>query len=109
MPYACDMAGTVWVVPTDACYTIFHHNEIRDLTAKLLGEICHGASTELPLQPISGEVFNPRLANRDNGARLDVVATNFWKNNGQKSFFDIRFLNPLAPSNINMSLTLLTR
>ena len=65
-------------------------------------------STEPPLQPISGKVFNFRSAtcNRDYGVRLDVVATNFWKNNGQKSFFDIRVsvFNPLAPSNLNMSL-----
>ena len=70
-----------------------------DLTAKLFVVL-----TEPPLQPISGEVFNLRSANRDTGACLDVVATNFWENNGQKSFFDIRGFNPLAPSNLNMLL-----
>ena len=33
------------------------------------------------------------------GARLDVAATNFWSRDRQRTFFDVRVFNPLAPSN----------
>lgn len=38
-------------------YTIFHHNNLRGLTTQLLNEICNNVSTELPLQPVLGELF----------------------------------------------------
>ena len=31
------------------------HNELRDVTASLLSEVCHNIATELRLQPLSGE------------------------------------------------------
>ena len=34
---------------------------------------------------------------------MDVAATNFWSHNRQRTFFDVRVFNPLAPSN-NQSL-----
>ena len=39
-------------------YPSIRNNEIRDLTAHLLTEVCHCVSTEPTLQPITGEVFN---------------------------------------------------
>ncbi len=55
-----------------------HHNKIRDVTADLLNEICHNVSTELELQPLSGESLILRTANSQDGARLDVKAQGFW-------------------------------
>ena len=40
--------------PNGAFPTI-RHNDIRDLTAELMSEVCHDVSTEPPLQPLSGE------------------------------------------------------
>ena len=40
------------------------HNEIRDITADLLTETCHGVDTEPCLQPITDEVFSYRSANK---------------------------------------------
>ncbi len=85
-------------------YVIHRHNEICDLTAQFLKEICHDASVEPQLQPLSEESLTLRSANRDVAARLDVSVTDFWERNGQKSFFDIRVFNPLAPSNLNVPL-----
>ena len=31
------------------------HNELQDITAALLSEVCHNVRTEPPLQPLSGE------------------------------------------------------
>lgn len=38
-------------------FLTIHHNEVRDLTAQLLTEVCPGVSVEPPLQPLSGETF----------------------------------------------------
>ena len=60
------------------------HNEIRDLTASLLSEVCNDVCTEPHLQPISGEHLSATSANTQEGARLDI---------------DVRVFNPHAPSN----------
>ena len=54
------------------------HNELRDITAELLTEVCHGVGIEPTLQPLTGEQLSYRSANIEDGARLDVVAKGFW-------------------------------
>lgn len=73
------------------------HNEIRDITADLLSEVCHNVGIEPSLQPLSGELLHHTTANRKEGARLDVVADNFWGKK-RRAFFDVRVFHPLAPS-----------
>ena len=80
------------------------HNEIRDVTADLLSDICHGVGTEPHLQPVTGEHLTHRTANREDGARLDIVAESFWGRNRQRAFFDVRVFNPLAQSYRNTPL-----
>ena len=80
-------------------FSSLRHNEIRDVTADLLHEICHNVSTEPELQPLSGESLTLRTANTQDGARLDVKAQGFWEDRHQCAFFDVRVFNPLAPSN----------
>ena len=41
-------------------YPSIRHNEIRDLTAALLSEVCHDVSTEPHLQPMTGKVMSGR-------------------------------------------------
>jgi hypothetical protein len=52
-------------------------------------------SVEPSLQPLSGEHLSLRTANREDNARVDVAASNFWSGLGQRAFFDIRVINPL--------------
>ena len=80
------------------------HNEIRDITADLLSEVCHNVGTEPGLQPITDEQMTYRTANREDGARLDVVAQSFWGRDRQCAYFDIRVFNPFAQSYLNTSL-----
>ena len=80
------------------------HNELRDLTASLLKETCHGVATEPSLQPITSETFNAATVNTQDGARLDIVANGFWGGAFQRAFFDVRVFNPFAPSNRHSSL-----
>ena len=75
------------------------HNEVRDMTASLLTEVCHGVSTEPHLQPMTGEAMTHRSANVEDGARLDVAVQGFWGGRFEKAFLDIRVFNPSARSN----------
>ena len=45
-----------------------------------------------------------RIANRDDGARLDIVAEDFWGHDRQNAFFDVRVFNPYAPSHRGTTL-----
>ena len=77
------------------------HNEIRDITAKVLTEVCHGAGTEPCLLPVTGE---RRTANREDG---DIVAEG---RDRQRAFLDVRVFNIFAPSYHNLpNVTVETR
>ena len=58
------------------------HNEIRDLTAMLLTEVCNDVRVEPDLQEITSEVLPVRSTNTSEGARLDIAANGFWGGNG---------------------------
>jgi len=50
-----------------------HHNEVRDLTASLLSEVCSDVGVEPALRPVEGKPLQFAAANRDDGARFNVV------------------------------------
>ena len=54
------------------------HNEVCDLTANLLSEVCNNVVIEPHLQPLSGETLQYKTANRDDNTRLDIAANGFW-------------------------------
>ena len=54
------------------------HNEIRDLTANLMAEVCHNVSIEQTLQPITGETFSTLSANTEDGARSDIARSGWF-------------------------------
>ena len=82
------------VSPTCACGTKFsvehalscprggfpsiRHNEIRDVTADLLTEVCNDVCIEPDLQPLTGEALTGSSSNTQDGARLDIAANGFW-------------------------------
>ena len=74
------------------------HNEIRDLTASLLSEMCCDVGFELALQPLVRNPLRYATANSEDGAHLDVVARDFWRQNRQRAFFDVWVFNPFAHS-----------
>ena len=51
---------------------------------------------EPALQPLDHEPLHYATANREDGARLDVVARDFWGQNRQRAFFDVRVFSPFA-------------
>ena len=80
-------------------YPTLRHNEIRDITAQLMSEVCPNVATEPILQPVTNERFFHRSANTGTDARLDVRAQRFWGIHHQQAYFDVRVFNPLATSN----------
>jgi len=70
------------------------HNEIRDILAKMMDEVCRDVEIEPSLIPLTGENLK-RTANDSNEARLDFSARDFW-NRGERAFFDVRVVNPFA-------------
>ena len=86
-------------------YPSIRHNEIRDLTAELLTEVCHFVSIEPHLQSAEGEAFRGASANSNDGAHLDIAVNGFWGGRLKRAFFDVRVFNPHAPSNRRLQLS----
>ncbi len=59
-------------------FPIFRNNEIRDLTASLLTEVCHNVHVEPELQSPTRESFIYATAKVQDGARLDISANGVW-------------------------------
>ena len=79
------------------------HNEIRDLTATLLTEVCSQVAVEPELQPVSQQDYLAS-ANIQDGARLDIAMNGFWGGRSERCCVDVRMFNPLAASNASSSL-----
>ena len=70
-------------------FVSIRHDSIRDFEANLLNKVCNDVETEPKLQPVNNDE-----------ARLDIRARGFWRR-GQSSFFDVRFTNTNAASQVN--------
>ena len=82
------------------------HNEIRDLTARLLTEGCHQVQVEPELQATSDSgAFSHTMANTWEGARLAIAMNGFWGGQTERCFVDVRIFNPYAPSNAGSMTT----
>ena len=98
---SCPMGGS----PT------IRHNEIRDLTANLMSEVCHDMCVEPSLQPVTGEILNGASAITEDGARLDIAANGFWEpgTNGRTSTCVFSILSLLETDNHWLPATESTR
>ena len=79
------------------------HNEVRDITAEMLNEVCRNVAKEPTLQPLTGENLN-RTAITTDESRVDISARDFWTR-GQQAFFDVRVFNPFAKHHVNKTIT----
>ena len=79
------------------------HNHVRDLTAKMLADVCKDVSTEPALIPLTGETMKYRTAKTGSESRLDVRVLGFWIY-GQQAFLDVRVFHPNASRYVNLSL-----
>lgn len=107
-PSHCSCGNPFSIEHTLSCktggYPALRHNEVRDLTASWLTEVCHGVAVEPHLQLVSGEQLTYNSAITEDGARLDVAMYGFWGGRFEKAFLDVRVFNPCARSNRGTSL-----
>ena len=82
--------------PTGEFPTI-RHNEVRDILADLLTEVCVDVAVEPVLAPLSGEVFVAASTNTADDARADIRARGLWTR-AQNAYMDVRIFHPDAPS-----------
>ena len=103
MPEKCVCGSSFAVEHALMCnrgrFSFLRHNEIRDFSAKMLTEVCSNVGIEPELQPLTEENLTLRTANRQDEARLDIMALGFWGERRQDAFFDVKVFNPHAPSN----------
>ena len=82
-----------------------HHNQIQDVTAQLLSEVCTNVEVEVPLQPLTTDILPHRTVNVEvNVLRLDVKVQGFWRSDRQCSYFYGRVFNPQTPTNRTQSI-----
>ena len=88
--------------------TITRHNDVCDITANWLSEVCRNVEREPPLMPLTGENIVPLSANRKDDARANMRVTGFWRRQ-QCVFFDVRVFHPNAQSYRQSSISSLYR
>ena len=79
-------------------YTHLRHNEIRDVFANLMDDVCHDVQIEPKLQSLDGEIFSSNSTTTDDEARLDINANNLWGYRFNRTFFDVKIFKPHAKS-----------
>ena len=81
MPSECVCSQCISVEHAVSCprgdFPSLCHNNIRDLTASLLSEVCSSMAVEPELQQLIGEKLHGGTVNRNNDARVDVAADGF--------------------------------
>ena len=68
-------------------FASIRHNDIRDLTPKMLSEVYKDTEMEPKLKLLTGEELDSRTANTTNESRLDIRAPGVWEK-GQQTFLD---------------------
>ena len=84
-------------------FVSIRHNDLRDLTANMLSEVCKDVEIEPRLTPLTGEVLGSRTTNTTNEARLGIRARGVWEQE-QQAFLDLRVFDPNACRYLNKSL-----
>ena len=64
---------------------------------------CKDVRVKPGLHPLTGEFLTETRANKTDEAILDIAARGFWVN-GQKAFFDVRVINPIAGRYKNLKI-----
>lgn len=107
MPLHCACGSSFDVHHALTCkkggFVIRRHNEIRDITAKLLSEVTKDVEVEPELIALTGEEMHHATSKTNNEVRLDIAARDFWVK-GQRSYFDVRVFDPNAKKHQHLQL-----
>ena len=89
-PEAGSAPTLLQLLQLDGGFPTIRHNEIRDLTANLMSEVCHDVCVEPGLQPVTGEILNGASGKTEDGTRLDIAGNGFWGDRHEPAYFDMR-------------------
>ena len=107
IPSTCSYRSKMDIQHTMNCkkggFITIRHNDLRDLTANLLTEVCKDVNIKPQLLPLTGETFNNRTANSSNEATVDITSRGFWVRD-QQAFFDVRVFDQNANRHLNKAL-----
>ena len=93
---AAVVSKTQWTTHSTANLAdTLRHNNIRDLEASLLKDICKDIKIEPELMPLGNS--ETQSSNTAEKARLDVSAVGIWSSM-ERTFLDIRVMHPNSPS-----------
>ena len=105
MPLTCVCGKDYLITHALTCATgwfnIKRHNDVQDYLANLLNEMCADVSIEPHLVQVTED--ETTSTNREDAARLDIAARDFWWPS-QWAFFDIRVFNANAQSSISRNI-----
>ena len=59
-------------------FITLRHNNVRNLTANMLKEVCSDVAIEPPLIELTGENFKLRSTKTGDESRTDICARGFW-------------------------------
>ena len=77
-------------------FVTLRNNKVRDVTARLLSEVCKDVELEPSLLTLNGkEQTMSKAAKKNDEVRLDLCARSFWVS-VQKAFIDVRVFDPNA-------------
>ena len=107
MPSTCCCSAKMDVQYAMSCkrggFVTIRHNDLRDLTANLLSNVCNDVEIEPKLLPVTGENVSYRTANTRAEASLDIKSRGFWVR-GQQAFFDIKVFDPNTKRYVDSAL-----
>ena len=93
-PTSCACGANFTVEHALSCprggFPSIRHNEIRDITANLLSEVCNDVQVEPDLQELTTEELSRRTAITTDGARLDIAVNGLWGGRFERTFLDVR-------------------
>ena len=105
LPSKCECGSTFSIDHALSCkkggFVPLRQNQVRNLTASLLNEVCHDVCVEPQLLQLTRENLNEKMAIRSDEAPFDIAARSFWVT-GQMAFFDMTVFNPIAKRYVHM-------
>ena len=70
-------------------FLYIRHNDLRDLTANMMSEVCKDTENEPKLTPLSGKKLQGRTSINSNEGRVDIRTRGFWERQ-QQAIFGLR-------------------
>ena len=105
LPSKCECGSTFSIDHPLICkkggFVSLRHNQVRNLTAFLLDEVCQDVCVEPQFLQLNGENLNEKMAVRSDEARVDTAARSFWVT-GLTALFDVRVFNPISKRYVHM-------